>query len=116
LPTKFSLVILTLSIILFATAATEANTIDTSYHRDIEIYLVDEDGRTLYYNEDDKPGESKVNHENWPPFYSEVIEVPSDLNRADFRTIKRADGKFQTAYKDWPLYLYSTCLADQARS
>lgn len=106
MPTKFRLGILTVAVIFFAIAMAGAYTIDTSYHGDVGIYLIDEDGLTLYYNEEDGPGESNVDDDNWPPFYAEVIDVPSDLNRFDFRTMRRDDGDLQTTYKDWPLYLY----------
>ena len=96
-----------MAIILFAVAMAGAYTIDTSYHGYVGIYLIDEDGLTLYYYDGDGPGESNVEHDNWSPFYAEVIDVPSDLNRFDFRSIRRNDGDLQTTYRDWPLYLYS---------
>lgn len=104
---RFRVGVLTLALILFVIAVTEAYTIDTSYSTENRIYyLVDGDGLTLYCNDGDEPGESIFLDNDWPPFYTEEIEVPSDLNRFDFRTIRRDDGNFQTTYRDWPLYLH----------
>jgi predicted lipoprotein with Yx(FWY)xxD motif len=75
-------------------------------------YLVNQTGFTLYYFMNDAPGNSisKCNGkcaELWPPFYAETLTVAEGLNAADFTSEVRADGKKQTAYKGWPLYLYS---------
>lgn len=73
-------------------------------------YLVDGGGRTLYYFTKDSAGKSSANEGVlllWPIFYAAKIEIPSNLNAADFGTITRSDGKKQTTYKGWPLYYYS---------
>lgn len=108
MPTKFRLGVLTVAAIIFAAATAGAYTIDTSYDGEVGVYLIDEDGLTLYYYDGDDPKKSNVDHDDWDPFYSsEDIDLPSDLDRDDFDTITRDDGRDQTTYKDWPLYLYS---------
>jgi predicted lipoprotein with Yx(FWY)xxD motif len=75
-------------------------------------YLVNQTGFALYYFMNDAPGDgisncSKKCAEIWPPFYAEKISVAKGLNTTDFTSQIREDGKWQTAYKGWPLYLYS---------
>lgn len=74
-------------------------------------YLVNQTGFTLYYFMNDAPGNGVSNcsgkcAEIWPPFYAETSAVANGLNAADFTSELRADGKKQTAYKGWPLYVY----------
>jgi predicted lipoprotein with Yx(FWY)xxD motif len=74
-------------------------------------YLVNQTGFTLYYFMNDAPGNGISNctgkcSEIWPVFYEEPLTVPSSLNATDFTSHIREDGKWQTAYKEWPLYLY----------
>ncbi len=74
--------------------------------------LVNETGFTIYYFENDAPGNGTSTctggcSEIWPPFYAENITVPESLNAMDFTDAMRTDGMEQTAYKGWPLYLYS---------
>ncbi|WP_165972147.1 plastocyanin/azurin family copper-binding protein [Paenibacillus piri] len=73
-------------------------------------YLVDEAGKTLYMFMKDTPGISTCKDQcavNWPVYYAENIQIPADLNAADFKTIVRDDGKKQTTYQGWPLYYYA---------
>jgi predicted lipoprotein with Yx(FWY)xxD motif len=84
-------------------------TIMTAKTADLGEFLVDGQGRTLYYFIKDAPGVSSTTGPvavNWPSFYAEKIEVPSNLNSSDFGTITRADGKKQTTFKGWPLYYF----------
>jgi len=72
-------------------------------------YLVDENGKTLYWFTKDSPGQSACSGDclkAWPAFSAESIVVPSALNTADFGTITRADGTSQTTYKGYPLYYW----------
>lgn len=74
-------------------------------------YLMNNEGMTLYYSLNDAPGNGISNcigdcTTDWPPFYTDLIRVPSGLSTSDFATISRTDGKLQTAYKGWPLYTY----------
>lgn len=73
-------------------------------------FLVDSQGRTLYYFMKDMPLVSNCKGkcaEVWPPFYVEKVTVPKMLNPKDFGMITREDGMMQTTYKDWPLYYFS---------
>ncbi len=72
-------------------------------------YLVDENGRTLYWFAKDSVGQSACSGDcikAWPAFFASSIVVPSALNAADFGTITRADGTSQTTYKGYPLYYW----------
>jgi len=87
--------------------------VDVYYDPSIGDYLVDENGMTLYYfNNDDNENEASNCYgrcaETWMPFYVEVesMYLPDRLSIYDFFTTRRADGEFQTTYKGWPLYLY----------
>jgi predicted lipoprotein with Yx(FWY)xxD motif len=78
-------------------------------------YLVDGDGKTLYYFTKDSMGKSDCNGnciKNWPAFSVSSIEVPSALKASDFGTITRADGTTQVTYKGYPLYYF---VRDQKR-
>ncbi|WP_051620548.1 plastocyanin/azurin family copper-binding protein [Paenibacillus sp. UNC451MF] len=73
-------------------------------------YLVDENGKTLYYFMKDDKDTSACKDQcavNWPVYYSEYIQVSSLMNPADFKTIVREDGKKQTTYKGMPLYYFA---------
>lgn len=73
-------------------------------------FLVDGQGRTLYYFMKDMPMVSNCKGkcaEVWPPFYVEKATVPHMLNPQDFGMITREDGMMQTTYKNWPLYYFS---------
>lgn len=72
-------------------------------------YLTDQAGMTLYYFTKDSENTSACADQcavNWPVYYAENIQIPSELNAADFQTIVRADGKKQTTYKGMPLYYF----------
>jgi len=72
-------------------------------------YLVDENGKTLYWFTKDSPGQSACSGDclkAWPAFSADSVVVPSALNAADFATITRADGTSQTTYKGYPLYYW----------
>ena len=71
--------------------------------------LTDSEGISLYFFSDDTKDTSECLDgclNIWPVFYSENIVVDSGLDLADFETITRTDGSFQTTYKGWPLYYY----------
>lgn len=73
-------------------------------------YLVDGDGKTLYYFTKDTAGVSACNDKcvsNWPLFYADPLQVGPDLNPADFAAIVREDGRKQTTYKGMPLYYFA---------
>jgi predicted lipoprotein with Yx(FWY)xxD motif len=75
-------------------------------------YLVDKDGRTLYFFADDYNGRNSCSggcQAFWPYFYAGTLtqsNLGSGLNLADFDTINVGTSK-QTRYKGWPLYYYA---------
>jgi predicted lipoprotein with Yx(FWY)xxD motif len=76
---------------------------------DLGNYLVDSQGKTLYYFKKDSPGMSACEGnciKLWPAFYAPSVTVPSALNASDFGTITRPDGSMQTTYKGYPLYYW----------
>ncbi len=95
-------------LIMVACAGAEQYTVDISAGG----YLTGEAGMTLYYSLNDAPGNGISNcigecSSLWPPFYADLILVPSGLSTSDFATISRTDGRMQTTYKGWPLYKYA---------
>jgi len=78
----------------------------------IGLYMVDEDGMTLYVYKKDSPGKSTCGAANgclekWPEFYLDELEPAIAFDPTDFAVITREDGKKQTTYKGMPLYYYS---------
>lgn len=72
-------------------------------------YLVDSDGKTLYYFDKDPVGASVCSGtclENWPAFHANGIQVPKGMNASDFSEITREDGTKQTTFKGYPLYYF----------
>jgi len=72
-------------------------------------FLVDQEGKTLYYFTKDSEKVSKCEGEcldKWPVFYAENIIVPSTLNKEDFESITNIEGSKQTTYKGKPLYYF----------
>ncbi|MGB3589947.1 MAG: hypothetical protein WBA23_25595 [Tunicatimonas sp.] len=73
-------------------------------------YLVNQDGRALYFFSRDVGGSSACEDgclNAWPVYYQADFETGSGLDQSDFGTITRADGEKQTTYKGWPIYYYS---------
>ncbi len=73
-------------------------------------YLVNQDGRALYFFSRDVNGSSACEDgclNAWPVYYQADFEIGSGLSQSDFGTITRADGEKQTTFKGWPLYYYS---------
>ena len=74
-------------------------------------YLVDGEGRTLYFFAKDANGESACEggcEAAWPVFHGEELEIGEGLDAADFGTITRPDGSKQTTYQGWPLYYFAS--------
>jgi predicted lipoprotein with Yx(FWY)xxD motif len=97
----------TLSTTLTTSAA--ALTVNVSSNGSLGSFMVDMNGRTLYWTTMDAVGQSNVIGAllaNWPVFYVTNIVVPPSLIASDFGSITRADGSMQTTYKGWPLYYY----------
>lgn len=73
-------------------------------------YLVNQDGRALYFFSRDVDGSSACVDgclDAWPVFHRDNLQFGSGLSSSDFGTITREDGEQQTTYKGWPLYYYS---------
>lgn len=112
---KFGLLVLVVALLATTAFAEMANnyTIKTATNKTLGNYLVNQTGFTLYYFAMDKPGNgtstctdgcSKI----WLPFYAKNVTVPSGLNATDFTSVMRMDKMNQTAFKGWPLYLFSS--------
>ncbi|MEK6481425.1 fasciclin domain-containing protein [Catalinimonas sp. 4WD22] len=87
----------------------ESPNIRLSENETFGTILVDGEGRTLYFFTPDVMGESACTGgciERWPVFYEEELIVGEGLNPDDFGMVTREDGKQQTTYKGWPLYLF----------
>ncbi len=72
-------------------------------------YLVDSRGMTLYVFKNDPFGKSTCTGwcaDNWPAFYAAEVTTSGDLDKTNFSTITRDDGRMQTAYKGMPLYYF----------
>lgn len=85
-------------------------TVSISSKSDLEDYLVDAQGMTLYYFTRDVIGKSVATGAvlaAWPIFNPASFVVPSSLNAGDFGTITRDDGLKQATYQGWPLYYYA---------
>ncbi len=84
-------------------------TIKLAYNPKIGFYLVDREGRTLYFFAKDYDGKSRCYGDcvaRWPPFYVEDINPSPGLDKNDFKVVMRDDGTKQVAYKGWPLYYF----------
>ena len=79
-------------------------------------FLVDANGRTLYYFGLDLPASGDLPAISnctgsclpiWPIFHVDTPTVDAGLSASDFGEIARADGAKQTTFKGWPLYLFA---------
>jgi predicted lipoprotein with Yx(FWY)xxD motif len=107
--TKIKMISLALILFSLMVVVKAEYTIGVSEDRNLGRYLTDEHGMTLYYFRGDNQGTSNCYGDcpkNWPPFYTENIDTPKEINDYDFTTITREDGKLQTTYKGRPLYLH----------
>jgi predicted lipoprotein with Yx(FWY)xxD motif len=96
------------------TTPTQGYTVTTGYDPSSGTYLTDGKGMTLYHLVNDGGNYNSVCTDatciaTWPPFYAQSINVPGNLNLADFRIISVNGYKQhqQTTYKGWPLYYFS---------
>jgi len=95
---------------LNSSPAQPANTVRLGSNETLGSFLVDANGRTLYYFANDTAGKSNCTGQCltlWQPFYAASIVVPVELNTTDFGQITTAAGTNQTTYQGWPLYYYS---------
>ena len=81
------------------------------YKEGVGNYLVDANGRTLYWSKMDSPKTSKCTGaclEQWPPFFNEaILTADPEMSSSDFGTIIRPDGKKQTTFRGYPLYYFN---------
>ena len=73
-------------------------------------FLVDANGKTLYYFANDVANKSNCVGQCsvlWPPFNAKNISVPNELSAVDFGQITTSSGGSQVTYRGWPLYYYS---------
>ncbi|WP_343695409.1 hypothetical protein [Flavobacterium sp.] len=76
-------------------------------------YLVDKEGRSLYFFSTDSKGQSSCTggcEAVWPPFYVDNLtaaKLGTGLTLSDFATITTPSSKKQLTYKGWPLYYYA---------
>lgn len=80
-------------------------------------YLTDLAGYALYIYGADFPGDCEhppVSScyadcaQSWPIFNANERTLPSTLDDANFGTLDRGDGTYQTTYRGWPLYYYKS--------
>jgi predicted lipoprotein with Yx(FWY)xxD motif len=72
-------------------------------------FLVDGNGKTLYFFSSDVGGQSKCTGSclaEWKVYYAPNIQPGDGVSASDFGTITRTDGDMQTTYKGWPLYYF----------
>ncbi|HKZ37736.1 MAG TPA: hypothetical protein VJ184_08810 [Chryseolinea sp.] len=73
-------------------------------------FLVDGNGKTLYFFTKDVGGQSQCTGScltDWPVYYAPDLQPGSGIDPVDFTTFTRSDGTNQTAYKGWPLYYFN---------
>lgn len=73
-------------------------------------FLVDGNGRTLYFFTKDVDGQSACTGAcltDWPIYNAPDLQPGPGIDVNDFTTITRGDGSQQTVYKGWPLYYYT---------
>jgi predicted lipoprotein with Yx(FWY)xxD motif len=85
----------------------------------VGLYLTDANGRTLYTNGGDTPGDCHTAPVErcdadcavtWPAFDAGARVLGAGLDDAKFGSILRADGITQATYMGWPLYNYKSDL------
>lgn len=84
--------------------------VDLQNNSTLGNYLVDGNGKTLYFFTKDVAGESQCTGgclNDWPVYYAPDLQPASGVSAGDFAVITRSDGSQQTTYKGWPLYYYS---------
>src|SRR5262245_52240660 len=80
---------------------------------DLGQYLVDKDGRSLYFFSNDPDGKDYCTGQcqlYWPAFNVPNLKASMlgpGLDIADFDSVTSAAGKTQLTYKGWPLYYYA---------
>ncbi len=86
------------------------NRIDIAEAADGTAYLTDGQGRALYLFATDTVDPDSCQGQclaNWPIAYSDNVLLANGLERSDFGSFTRSDGKRQLTYKGWPLYYFA---------
>ena len=97
-------------VILNSTQTQTTDNIRLGSSSPLESFLVDANGKTLYYFANDMVGKSNCSGQCsviWPPFFVSTVSVSGSLNATDFGQIKTSSGADQTTYQGWPLYYFS---------
>lgn len=77
----------------------------------ITNFFTDQEGRTLYIFINDELNTNNFTNEDfsnngvWPIFHTDIDELPSGMNAADFGEIE-VFGEMQLTYKGWPVYYF----------
>lgn len=90
--------------------AQESFEVKTATKQGVGTYLVDANGKALYWFTKDSAGKSTCAGpcvEKWPVYYCETITTPPGLPAKDFSSITRADGQKQSAFRGFPLYYWA---------
>jgi len=93
-----------------ALSALSANRLNIAVNEKVGSYLVDGEGRTLYYFTKDAADLNACQKgclQAWPIYDSEQLLIPSSLNASDFGRFERSDGTTQLTYKGWPVYYFA---------
>ena len=96
-----------------ADAATPSTDIALRSGAAFKNYLVDRQGRPLYFFANDVPGSSASTCtgtclEKWPVFDAKDASLGEGIAAADVARFMRADGAWQTTFKGRPLYYFTS--------
>lgn len=103
-----ALMVLMVMVVFSAAAFAEKVTVMTE--DELQKYLADSKGMTLYVFKQDTPGKSNCSGvclQNWPIFYGGEISPPEGIDAKEFGTITRSDGEKQTTFRGYPLYYFA---------
>lgn len=93
--------------------AVEKKAVSLATNATLGSYLVDKDGRTLYFFSTDANGQSSCTggcEALWPVFNVDNLtadKLGAGLTLSDFGSITTPSSKKQLTYKGWPLYYYA---------
>ena len=118
---KFPVILLSVTLIAFGCKKSSTDTTVTTPAKEVSLqssttfgnYLVDKNGRTLYFFSNDASGQNRCTGgcENYWPVFNVANLTANDLgtglNFSDFGHITTASGSSQLTYLGWPLYYYS---------
>ncbi|QHT68482.1 hypothetical protein GXP67_18450 [Rhodocytophaga rosea] len=79
-------------------------------NKDGKNFLINMGGRTVYFFGKDTENVSNCINgcvDTWPLISQSAVKVPSLVNKANFGSITRADGKTQTTFLSKPIYYFA---------